>query len=425
MRKVATIGVIVLVSAVIAELFLHLASRVSGEARWALAAPWERTEYVYDAALQFRGNPDHPEHDRLGFRNRQVPERVDIATTGDSQSYGIGVAAGEEWPQRLHDFTGQSVYNLSMSGWGPVQYLSIVDQALRLRPRIFAVGLHLGNDIFDSYTQTYEAEIGAPLRDPAVTPLMNELQANPPQSFSLDEASRIAQEAKGAANTAVHPLRAFIANHSKLYALARGFRYLLLGYDLGFQIWTTEFRDDYWLRLKQLAAKFPDQMIALETENARTILGAHYRIAAIDLDDARIAEGMEVSLRVLERMQERCREEDVTLLVALLPTKETTFAPFRSSANASEEAEKMSKRLTRFETEVRKRLFGFFEEKGIAYVDVLPALRSAVADQLGNPYFESTNGHYSALGQEVIARTIAAHPLISGESDRLVRAANE
>ncbi len=54
-----------------------------------------------DERLIVRGNPKHPEHDEKGFRNKSVPQKVDVLAIGDSQTYGTGVNAGQDWPQQM------------------------------------------------------------------------------------------------------------------------------------------------------------------------------------------------------------------------------------------------------------------------------------------------------------------------------------
>ena len=44
---------------------------------------------VPDDRLGHRPNPAHPEHDRQGFRNLEVPSRAHLVALGDSQTYGV------------------------------------------------------------------------------------------------------------------------------------------------------------------------------------------------------------------------------------------------------------------------------------------------------------------------------------------------
>ena len=61
---------------------------------------------VHDPAMLMRGNPDHPEHDALGMRNREVPEQAELIVIGDSHVYGACVRADQCWPFRLQEESG-------------------------------------------------------------------------------------------------------------------------------------------------------------------------------------------------------------------------------------------------------------------------------------------------------------------------------
>src|SRR5208282_834981 len=57
--------------------------------------------------------------DSWGFRNRQVPETVDIVAVGDSHTYGNTARMEDSWPYVLGLLTGRRVYNMAMGGYGP------------------------------------------------------------------------------------------------------------------------------------------------------------------------------------------------------------------------------------------------------------------------------------------------------------------
>ena len=78
---------------------------------------------IEDEKLGWRPNPKHPEHDRKGFRNRQVPNKVDIVTMGDSQTYGTQVTPIEAWPQQLELLSRNTTYNMAYGGYGPAHSL--------------------------------------------------------------------------------------------------------------------------------------------------------------------------------------------------------------------------------------------------------------------------------------------------------------
>jgi hypothetical protein len=61
-------------------------------------------------------------HDGWGFRNRSVPDSVDIVCIGDSQTYGVSAPAKFSWPETLGKLLNKSVYNLGLGGYNPLQY---------------------------------------------------------------------------------------------------------------------------------------------------------------------------------------------------------------------------------------------------------------------------------------------------------------
>jgi hypothetical protein len=148
----------------------------------------------------------------------------------------------------------------------------------------------------------------------------------------------------------------------------------------------------------------------MEFSAARTILTAPYRRLAIDASDPRIAEGLAVSLRSIEAIARRCRTEGVDLLVVLIPTKETVFAPF---AGLPERHVGLAE-LLQHEAEVRSRVVEFAAEKGIDVVDVTSALRHCIGQGDVNPYWSSPDGHPSAVGHGAIGSCVARHMAASG-----------
>jgi len=98
-------------------------------------------ERVPDDRLGFRVASYSGHHDAWGFRNRGVPEQVDIVTIGDLQTYGWASRWRGAWPTRLEERGGVSVYNMAMGGFGPGQYLTLMEHYVPRR-RVWARGTH-------------------------------------------------------------------------------------------------------------------------------------------------------------------------------------------------------------------------------------------------------------------------------------------
>src|SRR6266849_3452406 len=103
--------------------------------------------------------------DRWGFRNRKVPETVDIVAVGDSHTYGNTAKMDESWPYVLGRLTGRQVYNMGLGGYGPNQYFQLSNsKALSLKPGMIIWGLYLGDDFENAFSITYGLDHWAYLR---------------------------------------------------------------------------------------------------------------------------------------------------------------------------------------------------------------------------------------------------------------------
>jgi len=133
---------------------------------------------LQDPLTRVRARPFYPPlggmgpHDLLGFRNRSVPRVADIVVIGDSQTYGNNAAIDDNWPSRLGRGLGGRrpvVYNMSVGGWGAVQYLYMFTNATVLQPHVVIVAFYTGNDPLESFAMAYGSELWAGLRpDPAL-----------------------------------------------------------------------------------------------------------------------------------------------------------------------------------------------------------------------------------------------------------------
>jgi lysophospholipase L1-like esterase len=112
--------------------------------------------------------------DILGFRNRGVPNVVDILAIGDSQTFGNNATLEQSWPSvaaRLMKGKQARLYNASVGGWGAVQYLDIFQKMSALRPRAVIVAFYSGNDALESFLVAYAIDAWRHLiPDPAIGP---------------------------------------------------------------------------------------------------------------------------------------------------------------------------------------------------------------------------------------------------------------
>src|SRR5262249_10337567 len=133
---------------------------------------------------------------------------------------------------------------------------------------------------------------------------------------------------------------------------------------------------------------------------ARTVFTSRYRLAAIDQSDPRIAEGLRIALRALDRARTLAAAANVRFIVVLIPTKESVFAEI------VKDPQQTYRRLVENEALARRTTMEFLDERGIEYVDALPALRAQLA--MGpQPYHVDHDGHPNEHGHRAIASAVA------------------
>lgn len=148
-----------------------------------------------DPILKSRAKPFVPAdssvgpHDLLGLRNDRIPNRADIVTIGDSQTYGNNALLAYNWPshlKRLLDMDNRHFehYSMSTGSWGAIQYYEIASNAVVLGPRLLIVAFYTGNDPLDTFSLAYGAERWAHYRiDPNLSASdAPRLQFPPPKS---------------------------------------------------------------------------------------------------------------------------------------------------------------------------------------------------------------------------------------------------
>ena len=112
-------------------------------------------------------------NDLLGFRNPSVPNVADVVIVGDSQTYGNNADIDQNWPAHLRTaMKDQSpiVYNMSVGGWGAVQYAYAAEKAAAFRPHLMIISFYTGNDPLESFIVAYNNEHWKEFRpDPSIT----------------------------------------------------------------------------------------------------------------------------------------------------------------------------------------------------------------------------------------------------------------
>ena len=388
------------------EGLLQIASRWSPAVDRVTQPPWHETERtapltIPDERLGHRGNPAFPNHDLRGFRNPLALDQATIVALGDSQTYGVGVEPWESWPSLLSNELDRSVYNMGVNGYGTLHNQDNLSAALDLRPFLIIFGLYLGGDFYHDFAFAKENAVLAEYTSPSD---LNEITALERHSTMAEEVSELvysrratdaASQAESAEQTnLLRRFRRLLSEHSKIYGLLRTLKNQLLARQEQRALLAHEFDQ----ALKTLPDRQSELAWPFDGSDWKTILTPPYRLRMMDDGDPRIRAGVEAAKQALGKMYDNAASADATLLVLLLPTKESVFWP--KIENAESHAELGT--LIQVEQQLREELRRHLEGLGIDVIDPLPALRSAYRQ----PYPPDSDGHPNAVGHGIIAREI-------------------
>jgi hypothetical protein len=385
----ANIGAL-LVSLLLLEGVLQVAARLVPSVGQ-LLAPRPPKLLVPDPRLGFRGNPLHPTLDEWGYRNPDRPAHADLVTLGDSQTYGTGVEYPESWPAVLADRLGVRGYTMALGSYGPPQYLLEIERALSLSPRVLVVTLYFGNDLYDAYALARTNPEVARLVPAEAIAAVEPLEREHPLADEIDVLFR--RGGKASAPLPPGPRR-WLSQHSKLYGLVR-----LAGRVAAGPEDSPLLSRDFAKASAALTPELRRYCTPFESGGWRTILTAPYRARAMNDGDPRIRIGIDVSRESLLRIATRSREAGVTLLVVLIPTKESVFLTRERAI-----ADPTQALLVEREARIRGGFVAALDAASVAHLDLLPALRAAPVQ----PYFEDADGHPNVAGHRVIGEAVAA-----------------
>jgi hypothetical protein len=403
-KKLVFAAVAMFIGLLLTEGILQLTCLVFPKVHYAISDD-KVSENVEDPILGIRPNPDAPEHDEAGWRNESRLDQADIVCIGDSQTYGTACRREQAWPQVLGETSGMVTYNMAYGGYGPTHHLSLTPEALALKPRLVLYGFYAGNDIADCYRMVYYDERGK----------MPELKSTDPAVLAaIDKADAEARDFKQSwldLHSIVDPPpkeRSFESKLStwfRLYGVVRTIRKKMDEDDQVAKVNDPAHIDKKWqARMKFVAEAANDNtLMAYDKDGIRTMLTPQTRVDIMDMDDPRIKEGLRLAEIAMERSFKLAREE-AQVAVVLIPTKEYVFieAVRAQYGNTPPALEK----LARDERMLWDTLKQFLDKQGVAWIDVLPALRGCVEKGV-NPYLEQWDGHPNAAGNKAIGELIA------------------
>lgn len=313
--------------------------------------------------------------DKWGFRNRVVPETADIVAIGDSHTYGNTAKMDESWPYVLGRLTGRQVYNMGLGGYGPNQYLHLLEtRALSLKPRMVICGFYMGDDFENAFSITYGLDHWAYLRALPAQKVNYDIWETPPNPPSWHKRIRV-----------------WLSRHSVVYQLV--FHVSLLG------------RLQGQVQIKN-APQFDRSVTSLIIPE-KNILEAFRPIgilSRIDQESPNVREGMRITFKLLQEMNEICRQNHVQFLVVVIPAKEMVFSDYLEH-NPKLPLSDVLDKLVVNERLARDKTFQFLTDSTISYVDALPALKASRQNEL---YARTAaDMHPNKNGYRVIAEAIS------------------
>jgi lysophospholipase L1-like esterase len=341
---------------------------------------------INDPVLGFRLAPYTLGHDANGFRNDSVPQHADVVVLGDSQTWGVNVERQDAWPQQLSKLSGRGAYNMGMGGFGPVQYKALLPQALRLSPKVIVVGFYFGNDIYDAYHMAYQFEAHRDLRSSAAGDLSVDTVGDKTNLFWNQEKQFHATFGR----TSLAGLSLWLREHLAIGRLLNRTHLWPGAKDVDYEI------DKSW------AGLHPDRGAICDLAGQETVFTTAYRLAGLDLDEPRIAEGLRISQELLSQMQIETEANHTKLIVLLLPTKETVYA---RAQNRKLKLDATYQKLVDMEARIRAAIIFTCQNKHISCVDALPQLTAAL-DHGERLYPTTTESHPNARGYFVIASAV-------------------
>jgi len=334
-----------------------------------------KPKIIDDEILSYRIAANSAHHDEWGFRNmRGVPEKADIVTIGDSQTYGDGAPARWSWPSQLAKLSGKAVYNLSLGGYGPAQYLYLLrEKAIQLHPSTIIIGFYAGNDFLNTYEIVYGNEYWKKYR--------NKAEEFAPLSLSTVEIIRRED------NTFVlGGARSWLSQHFMLYRMGTAAAEMMRR--------NIKKKEQIWSRIFFLKGAGRD---------IDTGFKAKTRLQQMDYSEVKIQEGYRITVEMLQEMQDICRAKGIELLILEIPSKESVYQEYLLE-NKHVPDSSLFKEIIEDEAQWKEKLAEFFTERGINYVDALDDMRKVLSKE--RIFHNNYNDHPNSAGYRILAESV-------------------
>lgn len=342
---------------------------------------------VNDPVLRLRIKSGSGGHDRWGFRNRRVPESADVAILGDSQTYGHSAIASQSWPSHFAEMSHLETYNLGIGGYGPADYLHLVREKVpELHPDFVFVGLYFGNDMKDAFRSVYRKEAWRSYRDDTIDGLA-ELHENRAGVVERNENPQLQ-------SGLLLKIRSWLGKHSVLYRAAG---VSVIGSLVHY--------------LEQNEASHAFQLTAGPNEVTHLLTYGH--LNSTDYSQVAVREGLNITLQMMSEINQVADSLDYRLCVVIIPTKHLVYERYLE-AQVTDSTHHQLLAIVESEKEMRTRVFDYFTQHQIQWVDALPFMREAV--EAGEEIYPVAGDHPNGDGYAVIAE--AAYSFLDSSGTR-------
>lgn len=334
---------------------------------------------VADERLRHRLEPFDAGTDEWGFRNTRRPDSAEIVAIGDSWTWGHNTTASASWPTQLGHILGKSTYNLSLGGYGPLQYLYLMRRyAISLRPKTIVVGLYLGNDVEDAYLLGTGLKYWSEFRG-----------ALSPTSLPLgvpDHPSILGKFGK------------LLSRNVITYDLIRAAYRRTLETPNSW-LWKKANRDDVFI-------------FESERDYLSTAFETEKQLKNYDWEKPEFQAGLRILLEALGKMNEEAALAGIAIVVAVFPTKESVYRDALLERPDLAGHPKIESVIST-EDHLEAALIRFFEDRHIAYVLTRESLQNALKrERLFPNHWDS---HPNDRGYQTIAQTVSGRlmPLVA------------
>lgn len=371
------------------ELSLQVAARFSPFIRYQLSPPLLRNA-VPDPEFGFRLSPYTPGHDQYGYRNDAAAgaARGGVVAIGDSLTYGLGAFPDGAWPQQLARISGRPVYNAGVGGYGPCEYSLIASRVFALQPTQIVVGLYMGNDIGNAYASVY-----------LLRRCREQARSDPKLLAALSAAEQrgaLSQLAAEYGDTVPEPPGAL--DKVAVYALLRSVHYAVTTRN---QLPNREGRADTYTEASTLPFRLP---MPTPPQYRTVFRDPRLDLLAVDTSDARMAEGLRLTIELIQKIAATATARGATTLVVILHSK--PFALASVIAQQPPDFQKRFAQLLYWEATDSALVTQALSARGIRWVETKDAMQGAVAGGM-MPFHPSDDTHPTSDGYRIIAQTVA------------------